>query len=467
MGIFRRQFLVVLLWVSATAAMAQERDAQVLRPGEVRVRAGAEIDRASQVFANGERQALGDEYAGALTPETFPAVAALSSKLQSFLDATGGTPPGVAEISGGDFAPAFTSSSRVLPLSLSVGLFSRIEIGAAIPVSRNERLLRRAGLAGGTVGLNPANETNAALLARVGGVGQELGGGLLLPIAGSALGRELQRRVLAATGEQLLLPQEALGIQELLTNFPVEPLPHTVSGWEAGDAELRARFQLLHSFRGQHYPPPSGVHYRVAAYGGIRLPTGRSSGSPLALSIGPEVGFSGFQAGAAADLFHGGRFWGTLAADWESLLASDRTEWAPPTAGTRAIGGSPVALTRDPGHRLEIFAIPRVRMTQEISLGGIIRYEFVGAGSVQLGPTTSELSGRTRVSVGFSARYSTVGAFENGRRIMPLEVAAGYLGAVAGTGGSPAAMRAFLQVAVQPRLWGTSSSNSPVAEPTP
>src|SRR5690606_14012020 len=100
-----------------------------------------------------------------------------------------------------------TATTRVVPLSLSAGILPRLEVGASLPLLREEILPTRFGLSGGTLGANPDLDGNAELLALFGEEWGSLGASPLLPTDSSALGRELQRLVEARfPGEALDLP---------------------------------------------------------------------------------------------------------------------------------------------------------------------------------------------------------------------------------------------------------------------
>ena len=274
----RPPLLLAVLSLIATGAHAQERDAYVLRWGEIRLHAGADFSRAAERFTADGRSGLG-AVDGSLVAENFVPVAELEAAADAFLDATssaasGGFSP--SPLTAGDLATEIRSNARVLPIGLSIGVIPRLEIGGTVEIFRDERIATRLDLAAGNLGINPNPAGNAAVLAAIDPSGELLGGFAVLPLAGSPLGQELQQRVSTLTGATLQLPEAALTSGELLETYPVDPFPHVLGDWTVGDVKIHGRAQVLSSFGGRASPDSSGFDYRLAAGGGIRIATVRS-----------------------------------------------------------------------------------------------------------------------------------------------------------------------------------------------
>lgn len=435
---------------------AQDRTADVLSPGEIRLSGGGEYIGFSTLFEPGGEVPLGGNIGGPLTPADLPTLESLGMSIEAFLAATDpvafAIEPG--DLIAGDLSVEFGWNTRVVPGRIGIGVLPRLEIGFGGSVYRNERLTRRVDLVGGTLGLNPDVPGNAALLTAVDPTGAAVGNAMILPVEGTRLGAELQDRVFAVTEDSLSLPESPLSGVELEAAFGLDPFPGAISEWRAGDVEIDARVEVFRTFDPGHYPTrATGLNLRAIVTGALRIGTGQMGSENPRLDWGPQVGFGGTRFGAAADLFSGRYFWVSGGGSYMWLGASTvgiatSTE---PIPGEETIV---VQARRDPGNEWDLWLIPRLRLTDELSLGASLQTEHRGEGVDDLAGVTIPIPSRSRNSVGVVFRYTNLPAYDEGRSNLPIEAAVGFNSAVSGSGAAPAGRTAFVTVALLPRLWG-------------
>lgn len=433
---------VTLVLALPSAASTQERDGRVLRPGELRFSAGGDVMRADDRVGD-------DPLAGipALTAETFGPLRVFQDSLEAFL----GVP--APALVGGTPNAEVVSGARSIPISLSLGILPRLEVGATLPVQRSERLLTRFELSGAEIGLNPDVSGNRSVLAAISERAAELGGAAVLPTAGSPAGIALQQRSIQLAGGPLQLPDSAITGREFAANFATDPFLNRVSDWQPGDLEIFARFSILDNLGARYYPSGRGLRYRAAAEAAVRLPTGVAPDTLMLLGIGEPAGVGGFRIGGTGDLFAGQRFWLTAGTAWERIGSSEGLGY--PVPFLRPItGGAPVPFTRPATSRLDLYAIPRYRLTRELSLGAVGSAHTTSGGDYELEGERLAFASQNVARAGLVARYTTFPAYEEGTTPAGIEISAGYLATVAGAAESPALGQAFFRIALFPRLWG-------------
>ncbi len=443
-------------WISP--AMAQERDARILDPGRVAIRAAGEATYITSEFTGSGTVPLHGGFAGALTPVTFAPLSGFATSLGDFFAATegqaGGGETDPASLTAGDLGVEVGWNARVFPFEVAVGVLPRVELTAGIPVYRAERYTRRFDIGGGNVGLNPDIGGNGALMASISPDYAGVGGSLVLPVSGTPLAVELQHRVQALTGSELTLPEEPLVGNDLSGSFNIDPFPHLITPWRPGDVEVGAQVAILQSFDGIHPVAGSGSQYRLAVSGAIRLPTGKRTEEDVLLYRGPDVGYRALSVGAAGDLFVGDRFW--LSAGGSTARFSDSNvlvALVPPNGPLSGDVATEVA-RRERASETDLWVTPRIRLTREITIGASLRSERWGEDRHTIGQLEIIAPSRARHSLGFSLRYSTLGRVQEGHAIPAIDVALGYLGAYSGGDGLPVTRRAYVQVSYLPRLWG-------------
>lgn len=445
----------LLLATSIGAVHGQEPTADVLRPGEVRVEILGSYTGFRSLFADGGRIPLSSGIGGGLTPERFPPLAELADAVDSFLAATE-IDPLVADPAWfdlGEMSLDLSWNTRMVPGRLSVGVLPRVELGVAVAAYRTELFPRGGTIVGGVLGLNPDPAGNAALLARLDATGETLGRSTVLPLEGSALGSELQDRVFSATSDSLALPDSPLRVDQFATDFGFEPVTHRISSWRIGDTEIDAKFELFRTFTGdRHYPTRSpALDVRITASGAVRIGTGDMGLDNPRLDWSPTVGYGGWRAGVATDLFHR-RFWitgvGTYR-DWSASTARVAVSNEPfPGAHTEII-----EVSRTPGREIGLHLGGRVRLTDELSTGLFVRSEHVGTGEDRLNGIITAIPDGSRQFIGFALRYTNLPAYDEDRTSLPIEAAIGFDAAVAGSGNLPVARTAFIQISLLQRLW--------------
>lgn len=450
--------ILALLVAVAIPAAAQERDARVLDPGRIGFRVGGEGTYVTSEFTGGGTKPFDGGFGGPLTPVTFAPLGGFATSLGDFLTATeeqsGGGETDPATLTAGDLGVEVGWNARVFPIELGLGILPRIELRVGIPVYRAERYTRRFDVGGGNVGLNPDITGNGALMATISPDYAAVGGSSVLPVAGTPLALELQHRVQALAGSELVLPESPLNGGELSGAFNVARFPGIITPWRPGDLEIGARIAVLQSFDGLHPVAGSGTQYRLSASGALRLPTGERSEEDVLLYRGPDVGFQAVVTGVAADLFAGDRFWVSAGGSIARFSASDVLVAVVPPNGPLSGDVEVEVARRERARELDLWATPRLRLTREISVGASLRSERWGEDRQTTGGQATTTPSRARQSLGFSLRYSTLARIEEGAAIPALDVAIGYLGAFSGGDGLPVTRHAFVQVSYLPRLWG-------------
>lgn len=443
---------------------AQSNDAYVLPFGTIRIGVEAEhVSYKTRFDSAGEEVPLGSEFSVNLTPGQYPLLQPLTASLAELLQSTGGIPDGVdpSALSLGELEIGARGNRTEAAARISIGVAPRLEIGARLPMGRAERLVYRQRLEGGTLGLNPDAAANQEILEAIGW--SVVGESPLLPLADSPTGIALQDRVGALTGETFLLPDEAVGADVLngllLEQYGFGPLDSRLEQWRIGDLELDARGLLLSTFGDAPVPPEArGVHLRVAALAGLRLPTGTESDTVDLFYTPPPERLANFSAGAAADLFIGPRIWitGALRQSWGR--ESELTRRLAPVESPLQGNPDPVLVRISPGDALELRVTPRVRLADAISVSVEYLVLQVGDTRFRTGPGGEEASlldlpGGTVQRVGVGMRYSSLPAHWLGQAWLPGDVSIDYQRTLDGAAGTLGGGRLLVSASVAPRIW--------------
>jgi hypothetical protein len=449
--------IVAALLAAVDAAESQEMDARVLPPGQLRLMVGGDYLHMGTEFAEGGRRALCAGLGGPLDPTTFSPLGALGADLEEFFAATpaGPFPVTAADLFAGDLEADLSWNTRTVPFRLSVGVVPRVEVGAGISTYRHERLARGIGISGGVLGANPDSAANVALLRQIDESFADLGRAPLLPVAGSALGQELRRRILEATGEDFLLPEAAAGIVDLRDAFGVDLPPYLLSDWVAGDLELDARVEILRSFEDPFYPPDEAdIEYRVAVGGSVRIPTSERVEVDPVFDWSPRIGHGSVRLEAVGDLFYGDRGWVSGGGSFTRVSAAD-VRIATFTGSPFAPGEvSTVAARRSPGNETVLWVQPRFRVTRDLSIGAFARSDRRAAGSETAADITTSIDAATSNSLGVSLRYSTLSAHRDGLAFFPGEAVVGFSRVVSGAVGEPVTRLGYVRLSLHYQLWG-------------
>jgi hypothetical protein len=451
--------LAALLALAVAApAKAQEWTGEVIQPGQLRITLGGEYSAFRSLWNGGTEVPIGAGLGGPLDPATFSPLAAYPAAMESFLAVadTLAFPVTDADFQAGSLDGRLALNNRVGSGRLAVGIFPRVEIGVTGSIIRTEELPLRVELAGGTVGLNPDRTGNANLFARIDTVGgAALGASAVLPLEGSRLGSHLQDLVFEATGDSLLLPVAALTVADLGTSFGFAPYPHLVSPVTVGDVELDARTDLLRTFDGPYYPSPEDgeLNARLTLRGRVRLPVGEVLPRTPRTNWAPISGHGGLGAGGAMDVFFSRFLQVSATADWLRLDAASVLMPVPVDAIRGATTGTTEA-SFEPGEIVRISVAPKIRLTEEISVGGVWWSERQGAGAWAIEGVRIPIEERTAESAGLTIGYSSLAASQRGRTGAPIEASISFATPLSGSGGSPAARVATARVTFLRRLWG-------------
>lgn len=414
-------------------------------------------------FGASGRQSWGADLLRPLTAANFAPLAAVRSSLNELLAATGGGDP-VSEdaLSLGVLDLAATADTRRVPMEVGVGLLPRVEVDLMVPIFRSELRVTRFEMSGGTVGRNPAPDANAAALAGFGAEFEALGRSALLPLASSALGKELRRRVEAAGGELILPVAPAAGDSLLNAILAAElgmpPLATFRERWRVGDAEGSVRVRVLSTFGDAAFPADSaGVHYRLAAIAGARLPTGSEPDTLRLLLPAPSVGLTGWSAGVAGDLFVGHRFW--IGGGIRYSVARPVDVLRRLTAPDEPFGSPdpPRTVRWSPPSELRVRLSPRLRLEESIAIG--VDYELLGLGRSSFegadgAASVLDAPGGAVQRIGGSVRFSTLPSAGPGSGVLPMDAALSYTRTQSGPSGHPAATSLRVEGRIYHRFWG-------------
>lgn len=444
-------------------AQSIDRDAWVVPTGTIH--AGLALDYSSfgSRFGESGTEPWPANVLHPLTASNFAPLAMVRARLDKFLDATGGGGPVVGEsLSLGTPDVVVSADSRLVPLELGLGVLPRVELGVTVPIFRSEVQFTRFALSGGTVGGNPAPEANAAALAAFGPEFEELGRSRLLPLASSPLGQELRRRVRAAGGE-IVLPAAPPAGDSLLNailaaELGMPPLATFREPWRVGDAEATVRVRVLGTFGESAFPADSvGIHYRLTATAGARLPTGTEPDTLRLLNPSPAVGLSGWSAGMAGDLFVGRRLWLGSVVRYSAARPVDVLRRITAPDAPLASPDPPRAVRWAPPSELRLRVSPRLRLEEVIAVGLDFEVLRIGESSFTGADGTASVlngAGGSVQRIGGSVRLSTLA--RNGLRSggIPVDGAVSYTRTLAGPAGHPAASALRAEMRVYHRLWG-------------
>ncbi|HEX8242549.1 MAG TPA: hypothetical protein VF541_03625 [Longimicrobium sp.] len=493
--------LLLLAAALPARARAQGEDARVLPRGWVELRGSGIYTQFNSRFGSGGQEPLGATFATQLQPLAerllAPLVPPLQTGLNGFFTGTAGqvqNPVTPAAVSGGTVAAGLAGDFRRAPFTLSYGLTRRIMVGVTVPFERNATSVSALLLRGGTVGVNPAADSNAALLGRISASYAELGRAAVLPVAGTAAAVELQRRVLALTGDTLALPARAVSLTTLLGSEVLAALltdeeqaaltsTSAATPFQLGDVEVGARIQLVNGVRGYPFPDSArGSGFRSTLAVNLRLPTASRADTFFLLVLPRERGHFGLSADVYNDVFLAPKFWLTASAGYTQLVPANvlrrAFSAARPFPGDTAVRRT---LRRQPGARIRLSLMPRYRLTRELSFAAAYQFEHAGAttytaqddlGEVLPGPV-ERTDAWTTHSFGVGASYSTIGAFMRGRAAFPLEFSILYRNSVAGSGFGPhagtieAGGRILYQLVGRPRRTPSDTTATDTARALP
>ncbi len=433
--------------------------------------------------ASSELEPLGARFAVPLTSRTFPLLRPAEAELNRFFafaaEQTGESrfPIAPEDLQLGTPDLALVADTRSVPIGLEVGVLRRISLSATIPAVRTRVDLMRLSLSPGTMGVNPDAEYNRSVLAQLdpelGGLGEVD----LLPVSGTAVAEALQQRVRALSGgvDSLRLPAapvDSAGLQALLTGpaFATQGLAPVENLWRAGDATLAVNFQLVNTAGESPYPPPgAGSSYRAAVGVEGRLPTGLARDPNHLFDFTPDAGHRGIAVHFANDLFLGNIFWGTATIRYARLLQRQVERRVTPPSEPYALATTLRTLDWDPGDVIGLEVVPRLRLTDAISFGGVYRFTRMGEdaysyrdgdpvrnfeGSVVPASVLNEGTQRSLHEWGGRVSFTTLPSFFAGGSPVPYEVLFSFREAIAATAGTPAYRSVTVEGRIMYPFWG-------------
>ncbi len=296
--------------------------------------------------------------------------------------------------------------------------------------------------------------------------GDDAASGVLVPAAGTPLADALDARLasLVAGARDLgvtALPADARPRHAAAPMSPGALLALADTGSAAlglpplrgarrygvSDIEVGARFRLLDPLGGRLDAPAAvrGTRLRAALTALVRLPTGEADDPLDPLDVGTGDGQTDVEVGIAADVLHGRRFAGSVAARYGVQLA-DELDRAVPTAG--AFPTTIAAVSRDLGDYLELEVTPRWALSDYLTVGAHYRFRAKAEDAYEPAPGAEPpdvaqdaavaalgLGTETRQHVfGGGVVFSTLPAYAQGRARWPVDIAYRRTVTLAGAG---------------------------------
>ncbi|HEX6039582.1 hypothetical protein [Longimicrobium sp.] len=446
--------LVLALAAAPARVLAQEAEAWVLPRGLLELSGGGLFTQYDSRLGYGD-PAFGSEFLAPLSAATQRVTGAAEARVQAGLADLLGAPLDPDSLSAGRLNLRLGADERIAPLSVRYGLTNRLTLSITVPIERRGTTVVGPYFAGATLGLNPDEARNRTVLAGFDPRFGDLGGGLLLPLRGTAAAVALQTRLRArSAADTLILPTAPLTVAQFLADEEIaaqltdEELAALglVSGHRSymlGDLQLGARFLLRRGPAGWPYPDSvTGRSLRTSVGARVRLPTGRS-GTRFFTEIPPGGGHLGFGVDVLNDVFLSDRWYVNASASVDVLLPADVERQAFSLARPFPADSAVRTVRREPGQRLAVSITPRWRLTDEISFSGEYallaqtRTNYTG-GDADLVPSPLEWrTGGSLHAVGLGARYSSLQAYARGRANVPFEVSLTLSRAIAGGGVAP------------------------------
>lgn len=484
-----RALLVLTAAAAPARALAQDAEAWVLPRGLLEVSAGGIFTNYDTRMGFGD-PALGAEFVGPMRNAaeriTAPAQAAARAGFADLFASTTDPDPSTAtplpdSLVAGSLALRLTGDERIVPFTFRYGLTSRLTLSLMVPIERRGTSAAGPYLAGGTLGVNPDRDGNADVLAGVDPRFEALGGGLLLPVAGTAAAVELQERLRAISApDTLSLPTNAITMADLLAEDEagelLTPEERAALGlvsarrpYQLGDVQFGARFLLIRGPAGWPFPDSvTGRSLRTSVGARVRLPTGRS-GTRFFSEIPTGNGHFGAGLDVLNDIFLSSRWYVNTSASLDVLFPADVQRLA--FSATRPFPADTALRTvrRAPGPRLALSVTPRWRLTDEISFSGEYallaqrRVEYSGGEEGLLQSPVEWRTGGSLHAIGVGARYSSLQAFARGRARVPFEVSLSVSRAVTGGGAAPqtASVRVMGRIFLDPRIFARLLPDDP------
>jgi hypothetical protein len=292
-----------------------------------------------------------------------------------------------------------------------------------------------------------------------------------LAAVSSGLDADLMAAGLSGIGVTMPFATELVGSDEFRTltatagaGVEAFPLRTRRDLWRTGDVEVSALVRLLErrARRAEDGEEVRGLTYRLT--GGVlwRLPTGTPPRPDIALDVGTGDGQTDMEGRVIAMLAFGpirlsaGALYGVQSETTLTRRVVPPEVVVAPLSTRRSVRWSP-------GSYVSLEIEPAIRVTDDLSLVGVVRYfekrrdEFaLVEPDAALDATVLALeSGVKLTQVGGGLRYSTVASWRDGVATRPLELHVRLMHARSGSGGhTPVATRVEAGVRLFRRFWG-------------
>ncbi|MEJ7809169.1 MAG: hypothetical protein WKG32_02015 [Gemmatimonadaceae bacterium] len=309
-------------------------------------------------------------------------------------------------------------------------------------------------------------DVDAAIRARVAGFSSQFATLATLNIPAFPSGSPVAAQSLIGVNDaQRILGDPAFGVG-------VDPL-QTIERTGIGDIEVGAKFQFLNTLEGEgknQLDPPSGLNFRSAVTGLVRIGSGHADTPDNFIDIGTGNGQNDIEIRSQSDVIFGKRLWASVVGRYGIQLGDRQTMRITDADQPLAFAYRRFLVDRDLGDFFELELTPRFVISDYFAVSGSYLYrnkqEDRYSGTFQTRNTLDQditlnaatLNAETeqtehRVIAGIT--YSTLAAFQKGRARVPLEIFVQHAESVNGSGGStPRIRQNQVQLRVYTRIFG-------------
>ncbi len=259
----------------------------------------------------------------------------------------------------------------------------------------------------------------------------------------------LAKSIVSGSVAPAVAPGANFQLQSLLTAVGHDTL-RSIDRSSIGDISLGATFQVANTFVDT---ATTGVHYRLAVNGTLRIGTGQPGNRNRFFDFGTGYGQQGLEGGVAGDVQINQRLSASAIGNYTLQLGSVDVGRVPNAANLAYPLGGPIAGTFSAGNVLALSIIPRLRLAGYFALNGRYSILHTAADQYTLGstpPTTTDPSNpanpvlptapygaasATAQQIGIGFSYSTVIGPDANPGRLPFEVSFNHLETIAASGG--------------------------------
>jgi hypothetical protein len=252
-----------------------------------------------------------------------------------------------------------------------------------------------------------------------------------------------------------------------------DPL-RTIERSHLGDIEVGGKFLILDTFGNTTAKrmSPSGLNFRAAIGGVVRLPTGQAESPNNFIDIGTGQGQTDLEGHVFADVLVGSRFWQSFVVRYNNQLGDDEEIRIIDLPNKRlAVLYRRQMVERDLGNIFEFETSPRIVVNDFLAVSGhyvyrskvedeytgtfVIPAAITGFSDVTLDASTLNLETEQKEHrLGGGISFSNLFAFEQKKARIPFEVTYLHWQTVKGTGNVPKAFTDQIQLRLYTRLFG-------------